>query len=294
MLFRLPYILQLPEGTDTTSVGSAVDKAMADHGDTPEFDDDGNLVTTTETKIEDKKDDDDSADKTVDPTEVEKAQALELWNSLKDPEKAPAIIEFIAKQAGYTKAELKEASKTKEGAAEVKDDIQEILRESLGKDLEAVADRLAVAIGKILDKKIPEATKDLREKESLRESAVHEAAAQSETDKISTEYFGGKGIPADVEKAMTELMDEMPPSSTISADKYVRKIFNSVAGERGLTKQTQTQQQTRNKNQGDAVSRLASKPNASGHVPDKSGAGSASTKSLSQIVDDAMEEVAKS
>ena len=299
MLFRLPFTLYSSETAEDNSIGGAVDKAIETIGDTPEFDDAGNLVPAT-TKAEDKKteptstDTTDAADdkKKSDPTEVEKAQALELWNSLKDPERAPAIVEFIAKQAGYTKAELKAAEKSVEQTEIVKNDIQDILRESLGADLTEVADRLAVAIGKILDKKLPEATADLRAKEIARESAIHEQAAENETKSISEEYFLGKGIPADVEEAMTKLMDEMPPSATISADKYVRKIFNSVAGERGLTKQSQTQQQTRDKNKSDAVSRLASSKTATGQIPDKGTLGAGGKKSLDQIVEDAMQQAA--
>ena len=295
MLFRLPFTLYSSETAEDNSIGGAVDKAIETIGDTPEFDDAGNLVPTTEaTKTTETaaEDEDKEKGKPAESTDVEKAQALELWNSLKDPERAPAIVEFIAKQAGYTKAELKAAEKSVEQTEIVKNDIQDILRESLGADLTEVADRLAVAIGKILDKKLPEATADLRAKEIARESAIHEQAAENETKSISEEYFLGKGIPADVEEAMTKLMDEMPPSATISADKYVRKIFNSVAGERGLTKQSQTQQQTRDKNKSDAVSRLASSKTATGQIPDKGTLGAGGKKSLDQIVEDAMQQAA--
>src|SRR4051812_49417261 len=62
-----------------------------------------------ETK-EEKKEPEKKEEKQKTEEELLQEQGLELIRALRDPERAPGIIEYLAKSSGYTKAEINKAS----------------------------------------------------------------------------------------------------------------------------------------------------------------------------------------
>jgi hypothetical protein len=214
------------------------------------------------------------------PAEDEETiQGRNLVRALKDPERAAILIDFLAKQAGYTKAELKEVASPAE-QREVTQDLQKILEEELGDELKFLAPKL----GKALDRYL----KDLKPEESVK-SEVEEIRARleaQERDKIeqvtlrthaelSKQYFNADDMPDNVLQEMSKAMDKFPPASNVDPGEYYRDIFTYVAGKLNLQPKTQKQGERIARNRADAPARNLSAtdrgvtPNASGGNPKK-------------------------
>ena len=185
---------------------------------------------TPETKEEPKEEPKEDAD--------ELEQGRTLIRALKNPEQAAFVIDFLARQAGYSKTNVE----TKQDVKEAKADIEAILAQSLGEEFQFLAPKLGPAIKAGLeammnDGKYNSGINDLKarlEKQELKE-------IQSETSRthttLSQEWFGSDDMPGNVIQAMSKAMDEFPPSDpNMTPDRYYRRIFNLVVGELELTK----------------------------------------------------------
>jgi hypothetical protein len=214
-----------------------------------------------------------------------------ILQALRDPEKAPLIIDFLARNAGYTKGTIETKQDVREAAA----DINSILEKNLGEEFKFLAPKLGPAIKETLEAMLKSGqynndNTDLRarlEKQELKE-------IQNETLKahvaISQEWFGSDDMPQNIIQEMSKAMDEFPPTDpNMAPERYYRKIFSLVAGEQGLTKKGRASVDKISRNQGDRVARdLASQnrgvtPNMDGSNPRK--------LSLKDAVSLAMEQV---
>lgn len=249
------------------AIESIVDKAVKDNAPPPPAEGQPKDTKQEETPKE-------PADKKVAPkeealTEEQQKEATQLYKLLGNKETAPGVIDWLARQAGYTKADLAKVD-TKEDVKEVKDDILDTLKESLGPEMEFLADKLSPAINKILEKKLGEHTKDIRETIQAAELEKTSAVADTVLTNLSKEYFGKDEPPADIISRINELIDEMPPSEGLTADKYMKNLFNIAVSEKGLVKKAATNtrgNENANKNRTDAATRLASERAASGQIP---------------------------
>jgi hypothetical protein len=214
-----------------------------------------------------------------------------ILQGLKDPQKAPMIIDFLARNAGYTKIENKQ--EVKEAAA----DINSILEKNLGEEFKFLAPKLGPAIKEALELMVSKGnfnadTENLRariEKQELKE-------IQNETVKthqsIAQEWFGSDDIPNNVIQEMSKTMDEFPPTDpNMSPERYYRKIFSLVAGEMGLTKRGRATVDKISKNREDRGARDLSSQNR-GVTPNLS--GNPRKLSLKDAVSLAVEQVEQS
>lgn len=215
----------------------------------------------------DKGDENDSSTKTkkaetkessLDETEL--AQAQQLYLALKDPEQAPAVIEYIAKQAGYSKIE------TVKQAEEAKDAVLEALQESLGPDFEFLTPKLSKAINKILETKLSEHTQDIRENIAQeRESKIRGETTTAYTT-LSQKYFGKDEMPQNVMAEMSKLMETYKPATGMTVSDYLKDMLHTAASRldfdlRNVKKNQQNETRVA-KNRTDAVGRLASERGA--------------------------------
>lgn len=165
-------------------------------------------------------------------------QGKVLIRALRDPNTSLQVIDYIARQSGYTKIETKQEVKA---AAR---DINSILEENLGEEFKFLAPKLGPAIKESLEALLEskqgtsstqvQALQARLEKQELKE-------IQQETQKthvaISQEYFGSDDMPDNVVKAMSKAMDEFPPTdASMTPERYYRRIFQLVSGELGLSK----------------------------------------------------------
>lgn len=186
------------------------------------------------------------------------AQGKELIQALKDPVRAPIVIEFLAKQAGYTKAEVKAAT-SEVKVEELHEDIISFLKESLGPEFEFLADKIGKGLEKYLDKTIEKSQTDIRAEFQRQEQEKLQNQSASALTKLTEGFFGaGAELPDNVTNEMSKYMDRVQPSADTSVKDYLEDAFNASCMKLGLSKTDKAKQERTNKNRTDASSRLAS------------------------------------
>ena len=186
------------------------------------------------------------------------AQGKELIQALKDPVRAPIVIEFLAKQAGYTKAEVKAAT-SEVKVEELHEDIISFLKESLGPEFEFLADKIGKGLEKYLDKTIEKSQTDIRAEFQRQEQEKLQNQSASVLTKLTDGFFGvGAELPDNVTNEMSKYMDRVRPSEDTSVKDYIEDAFNASVMKLGLSKTDKAKQERTNKNRTDASSRLAS------------------------------------
>lgn len=232
-------------------------------------------------KVDDKKD-----DKSFGLSEDEQTQARQLFAALKDPDKAPIILEAIAKQGGYAKIE------TKKEAVEAKKDLKARLTEHLGEDLSVLAERLAPAIDSYIEEKLKESQTDIRATLAKREEEKLAEVALTSQKRLAQDFFKKDEIPEDILSDMNKMMDRITPTKDMSVGDYIESIFYSVVGKRGLTKGGIATEDRIKKNRTDAPVRLASAGVAT-RPGDTNGRDNSTKMSLTAAIDKAVAELEK-
>lgn len=169
----------------------------------------------------------------------EAIQGKSLVQALKDPARAGQVIDFLARQAGYTKSDIT----TKQDVKTVKEDITAILEEELGPDLKFIAPQLGKALDKVLSKiQVQNTSGPELENVSSRLNQIESERIQNEVAsthvELSQAYFGADDVPDNVAKALSQAMDTFKPPEDMSPRKYYQEIFNLVAGKLGLQKKS--------------------------------------------------------
>lgn len=262
-----------------TTLTSAIEKAVETHeGDKP------GEEKTEETKVEDGKEDkEEEEDKTEEDEEV--ANGRILYRALKNPAQAGAVIDFLATQAGYTKATVA----TKTDVKEAHEDITAILERNLGDEFKFLAPKLAPAIKESLDSLLEEHNKDIRTRLDSQELKEIQAETAKTHNELAQEWFGSELMPDKVVKAMSAAMDEFPPTDPkMTPERYYKRIFNMVVGELGITKQGSSKGDRVAKNQRDDVARNLASQNR-GVTPSIN--GNPKKMSLNDAVSNAIREI---
>jgi hypothetical protein len=264
--------VKVPETTPPTTIASSIEAAEVELN-----------KETKETKEEVKepvvKEDVKEEKVEVDEMSAEdQIQAKQLFQALKDPEKAAIVIKFLAEQNGYNKIE------TKQEVKEAKDEVVESLKKSLGPDFDFLADKLAPAIKEILDAKLKESNQDIRATFEQAEETRLKGQADTAMSKIAQEFFQADAIPDDILSDMNKMMDRINPTKDMSVPEYIEEVFYSVVGRKGLTKNTKTKEDTIKKNRDDVPSRLTSRGTKEPETPESS-----KKMSLNEAIDAAAE-----
>lgn len=190
-------------------------------------------------------------------TKEEQKQARQLLAGLKDPGKAPVILEHLMRVAGIEKPE------TKKEVKEVKKALVEQLKDSLGPELSYLADKMGPVFQSFLDEKLTE----VQEKNETR---FTEVAIERETkiaataqEELAQEFFETKELPSEFVSEVGKLIDEYKPRAGQSTKSYLKDMLHLASGRLGkpLSKQTAQITQKAEKNRTDAASRLASAGN---------------------------------
>ncbi len=227
----------MPEGTveqttAPTTIQSAIDLAKQDLslGDKKVADaavpEKKETKETKETQTEVETDD-------LSAEELETAKGL--MKALKDPAQAPAVIDWLAKEAGYTKAEIREIKEdlvdgTKKEKAEAVDEITQLFTEQFGEEFAA---KLAPAIKRAVEKGVAEKVKPLEESNQQQQLSRLQQEASTVIDKIANEFYEKGDMPKVVSAEMSRLIDKYPPSKGQSQSDYLRDIHAMAAALKG-------------------------------------------------------------
>lgn len=196
------------------------------------------------------------------PTEEEKeadklelANARQLYNALKDPNTRDNVIEFIAKQGGYTRGE--KAPETKAEIKEAKDEIKAALEEALGDEFSFFTEKLGPALDKIITKKLQDGMADTRAALAEQEQEKMTARSERALAKLSTEFFQEEELPANVKTGMKAYMDKVLPTEDMDMKDYIEMAFYSTIGRLGITRKDAKTEKKVEKLRTDAPARLA-------------------------------------
>lgn len=242
--------------------------------------------TKQKEKVEEKKEPEEKEKK---PTDSEKAQ--QLWDALKDPERSGKVIEFLAKEAGI----LKEPE-TKKEVVEQKDEILELLKAELGDEFDVMSEytkRLSKGIEKVLNKKLEESTREV--KQSLEKTEVDKLTKEADaaSKELADKYFDKDELPSNIQKDMEQLMTRYHPSPGQSVKDYLNELFQVVTSRNNIKLTSKEDRKKTEKNHSDVSSRLNSGKGASGRgSPDNTEANS-KIMSLSDAIKAAEETVEK-
>lgn len=224
--------------------------------------------------------------------DLDAEQGRVLIQALRDPQKAPIVIDFLAQQAGYTKASIQ----TKQDVRDAKDTINEILERNLGDDFKFLAPKLAPAIKESLETMLSSSSEDsdLRQRVEAQElKGIQTETAQTHIE-LAQEWFGSDDMPVEVVNAMSAAMDEFPPTATISPERYYKRIFALACGELGITK-SQRQSDRVNRNMRDSSARnLASQNRGITPNREKQGSHKMSLKDSVQLALDQVDQTFRS
>jgi hypothetical protein len=273
----------MAEETLDNTLTEAISKAVETHEDDKPGD--AEVVDKEDTKEgDDKEDGKEGKDK--DEADEEIVNGRILYRALKDPAKAGAVIDFLATQAGYSKANVQ----TKTDVKEATKDLTGILERNLGEEFKFLAPKLAPAIKESIEELMEEHNKDIRTRLDDRElKDIQEETARTHTD-LANEWFGSDLMPDKVVKAMSSAMDEFPPTDPkMSAERYYRRIFTLVVGELGLQKEGGTRSDKASRNRKDDIARNLASQNR-GVTPSTN--GNVKKMSLNDAVSAAIKEVA--
>jgi hypothetical protein len=264
-----------------TTLTSAIEKAVETH------EEDKPTEGKEETKEETKEEDDEEIEEGVTEKDEEIVNGRILYRALKDPAKAGAVIDFLATQAGYTKTTVQ----TKQDVKEAREDITAILERNLGDEFKFLAPKLAPAIKESLTNLMEEHNQDIRTRLDDRELKDIQAETARTHNDLAQEWFGSEMMPDKVVKAMSQAMDEFPPTDPkMSAERYYRRIFTLVVGELGLERKGGGGRGDRvSRNQRDDVARNLSSQNR-GVTPSVN--GNPKKMSLNDAVSSAIKEIA--
>ena len=171
-------------------------------------------------EIEDEIDEDETP--TDDLNEDEKKEALVLYKALKNPDQAAMIARELATRYSIqenkpieTKAEIKAAKK----------DIQELLKEHLGKELH---DLVGEKIGKALEA----AFEQEREENSEKIQSIERDNLVKEADRVKAKMNREtQGDFTKRESQMTRLMEKFQPSPDMGLEEYMRGIYKMASAD---------------------------------------------------------------
>lgn len=183
-------------------------------------------------------------------TKKEQLEAKNLYKLLKDPKTSSNVLKVLAQQAGILNND-RSPIETAEDVKEAKQDLRKILEESLGPDLKWLVPKLGPALEKILNQE--------RESNSTRVDELEHQKVQDDvvriSDKLNRET---KGDFKRFESRMSQLADEILPSSNMSVEKYMRYLYNIASSERRSNQQKSQLADKINRNASNASERLRS------------------------------------
>lgn len=255
-----------------------------------------NADKTKDSKIDDKTDKDkkddkeakkDPADKKADEDE-DAVQGKQLLQALRNPETAPAIIDFLIKQTGH---KVDAPIKTETKKEEIKDDILSIISSELGDEFAFLSPKLAKALDKILTNKLSESTREIKATLEEKELENLNKQATEVRKELADKYFDKPDIPADIEKEMQDAMKRIEPTPGQTVKSYLEDLFYTVMGRRGTLLTTKDQRVKADKNkQSDVLNKLTSNRAT---VPSKDTDGKSTKMTLSEAIAAAEESVSK-
>lgn len=169
-----------------------------------------------------------STEETEEVDESEVSDALSFWRALKDPTRAPGIIESIARRMNLITSET-----TQKDTKSIAKTLSEEIEEMLPVGYEDIGKALLPAIEKIITARI------LETEEKVEKRFAIEAAKA--VDKEYNSYIRTNKVTDDEANEIAKLSQRYPPNSAIPLNEYLDPLLELVRSRKGSqSKKTET------------------------------------------------------
>ena len=167
-------------------------------------------------------------------TKQQQIEARQLFAGLQDATKAPLIIEFLAKNAGYTKENKPETKAEVKAAAK---GMVEELTEALGPELAYLAEKMGPVFEKHLNSKAEEIAKPLQAKLDEADLKTLKNEGDRVQEVLATKYFGAKEFPDNVVQKMAKIMEDGTYNASPGQvmEDYLENVLFIATGKLGIT-----------------------------------------------------------
>lgn len=236
------------------ALADAVADAVEKHGDgtsdeetsneeTTVIDKTGTTDSTTNSETDGKTDDKSTATETVVSEDTQ--FALDLYNSLRDPQKAYGTLELLARQFGL---EVRKGEVTK---AEATQTIQEILNEGLGADYQFLAQKFGPILEKLFNQELNKRTAPVTNKLLEMEARAVNGEISHELAELSTRT---KGASSKFEDELVKWMSKYQPAqnSNVTVREFLDDAWSAVSQNDAVKSQLKRTVDRINKNATDA------------------------------------------
>lgn len=177
-------------------------------------------TTTEETSTEEETTEPVEEAKKNEPTSEEIQEALNLTRALKDPQLAPALIEYLATRSGFTKSEVLKAT-----PKEQKEIVKEIAA-ILPPGFEYLEESLVPAIKRLIKEGVETETKDLRASVAQDNVKRLEKVVLDTTTEFGKLHYDGKDVPNSVILEVNRLSNIYLPTPGTDPKEHVMNLLN--------------------------------------------------------------------
>lgn len=239
---------------ENVSLDESVSAAVTEHAPPPESEKEQPTEKEPETPIT-------PSEPPADPEKVKNATAL--YDALIDPERRADTVKYLMKQAGLDVEDRKDVK-------EAKKDTVQYLKTALGDTYSDFAEVLGPAFDKLLQDKLEEATKPLKEDLARHQATLAEKQADVAMESLFSRHKVPKSEWESIEAAMLAKVQRMPASGDVTLDEYLEDIFYLVSRQKSEAKAVTTTVDKINRNAKDG-SRLSGveieAPRRGSHLP---------------------------
>ena len=195
-------------------------------------------------------------EETVAEGDPDQGAALQLFKALKDPNLSPYILDYLNKGKHPTNA-----------ADEAFNPLVEI-RKAFPEGYENIADQLAPALVKVVDKMVEDRTKPIQEDADKRIFADNVKTVTITYNEFAKSELGLDKIPDNYEKELSTLVKQFPYNGEGKLQDYTKNLLYMAKGKLGVPKATTTVDKSTEtapvQKQKSPLSKLAAAPKPSG------------------------------
>jgi hypothetical protein len=155
-------------------------------------------------------------------TEEELPNAAQIFQALKDPEKAKVFVKFLAENNGYVLPAKNDDDAT---GSKGEPTMVDLLKEHLGDEFEPFAEKLAPALEKIMAKQIEKATKPFNERLQNQDQDNQKKEITGILETFAKDNFADGKLPDPVVAEMGKLMKQFTPSKDVDNKTYIGSLL---------------------------------------------------------------------
>ena len=150
------------------------------------------------------------------PSQEQIAQAMQIYQALNNPNTAPAAVEFLAKQLGFSLSSVQQPSAPSPREKEAELGIKEMIAKELGDDYAFLAPKLGGAIENVINRALGPMQEQMQRTQVTNEFDRAMADLNTET----------KGDFGKHENEIVKVLQRLRPADGVSTKEFLRDAYN--------------------------------------------------------------------